>query len=119
MFSDRRIDFKGRRSVSRGISHAMFCLILWGVIGCSKSSHTDQVLNQLKNKRCTVFFRHDILGQADSIPSNFDGDVINGARVSLTGKLLSSNQGWISIETDSRIFHIPIANVLLVASSMN
>jgi hypothetical protein len=86
--------------------------------GCS--SKEPKVLHPLmayKNKSCKVVFRHDVLGQADSIPSSVKSDVINGAEVSITGKLISVTNDWIEIELDDQIVQVNVSNVLFVSKT--
>lgn len=85
--------------------------------GCAPSQRIDRALMGLVSKKCTVFFRHDVLGKAGSVPSSFEANRVDGADVSVSGKFVSASDDWVIIESDSKRLYIPKSNVLFVSSS--
>jgi len=82
--------------------------------GCDVPRAPDSVLTKLHGQNVTVFIRHDVLGQASDIPSSISVGVLNGAEVSLTGKLILSSPQWIVIEVLDSRWTIPRENVLAI-----
>jgi hypothetical protein len=82
--------------------------------GCDVPRAPDSVLTKLHGQTVTVFIRHDVLGQASDIPSSISVGVLNGAEVSLTGKLILSSPHWIVIEVLDSRWTIPRENVLAI-----
>lgn len=113
-YRQRNLVRNGSLPMVLGSALALMCSLF---SGCSPSQSDVGPLKSLVRKNCTVFFRHDVLGQADSMPSNFEADVINGAPVSVTGKLVTGSDEWILIETESKRLYIPRSNVLFISSS--
>lgn len=74
-------------------------------------------------EECEVFFRHDVLGQGNDIPSSVTATGVNGADVSIKGELLEVNEDWVVLktmkhhpsgDTEIQIRHVPLANVLFI-----
>jgi hypothetical protein len=83
-------------------------------VGCDVPRAPDSVLAKLQGQTVTVFIRHDVLGQASDIPSSLSVGVLNGAEVSLTGKLILSSPQWIVIDVQENRWTIPRENVLAI-----
>jgi hypothetical protein len=66
--------------------------------------------------KCTVQFRRDALGGAGALPVPPLSNVVNGAEVSVAGKLVKADADWIvlSREREHDEIWIPRHNVLLV-----
>ena len=65
-------------------------------------------------KTAIVQFRRDALGSASNIPVSPATGSINGAKVCLTGKLLTVNEEWIVLEYEKQKHWIPRDVVLLI-----
>lgn len=65
-------------------------------------------------KNVTVQFRRDALGSAHSLPISPTTDSINGARVSLTGKLIIINEEWVVLDFEKNKHWIPRDAILLI-----
>jgi hypothetical protein len=62
----------------------------------------------------TVQFRRDALGSAHTLPISPITGSINGAKVCLSGELVSVNGEWIVLEHNEQEFWIPKHAVLLI-----
>ena len=66
-------------------------------------------------KNCTVQFRRgDALGAGRDLPVSPTTDNINGADVSVSGKLRAVADGWIAIEFENTEYCIPRESILLI-----
>ena len=65
-------------------------------------------------ENCTVQFRRDVLGSARDLPVAVTTDVINGAQVSLSGRLVSIDTDWVVILRPEEEFWIPRDHVLTI-----
>jgi hypothetical protein len=63
---------------------------------------------------CKVYFRHDALGMAAAVPAPPRTDQHNGAEVTLSGKLLRVNAGWVCIAVNQVEYTIPREAILLL-----
>jgi hypothetical protein len=63
---------------------------------------------------CTVQFKRDLLGTHASLPVSPTADAINGASVSIRGKLVAVDQEWIVLEAGDETIWVPRQNVLLL-----
>lgn len=76
--------------------------------GCSGSDQPST------GKSVTVQFRRDALGSAHTLPISPTTDSINGAMVSLRGKLLKVNEEWVVLEYQKQKHWISRDAVLLI-----
>lgn len=67
-----------------------------------------------KGEMATVQFRPEALGGSDGPRVSVGTDVMNGARVSMTGKLVPLNEEWVALEQDNQTCWIPRDMVLLI-----
>jgi len=63
---------------------------------------------------CTVQFKRSDLGAAASLPIPPTTNSINGAGVSVSGKLLRIDQDWVVLDDGSSKLWVPRRNVLLL-----
>jgi hypothetical protein len=69
--------------------------------GCESPDPEQQAISALRAKigyRCTVQFRRDALGAAAAVPVPPTTDNINGADVTLSGKLKDVKGDWLVLE---------------------
>ena len=96
----------------------IWCLLLAG--GCvekSKASLETSILTQWLGQNCKVQFRRDALGSAHQLPVAATTDSINGAEVSLSGKLLEIGPHGIVVETGAHHRWIPEEAILMIEVS--
>ena len=67
------------------------------VVGCKDRSQKD-VLSEKVNSNCTVYFSRAALGGTSSNIVPVTTDNINGAKISLSGKLIKVTPEWIVLE---------------------
>lgn len=94
---------KKEQYISIGLLTVVFLLS-----GCSQPTQPPT------KKNVKVQFRRDALGGAHTLPISPNTDSINGAQVSLSGKLLTVNDEWIVLEHNKRNHWIPRDAVLLI-----
>jgi predicted small lipoprotein YifL len=99
-------------------SVAVFLALLVGSLaGCGNSTPIAEKvpLADKVGQDCTVQFRRgDGLGAAGDLPVTLTTDSINGAEVSVSGKLLTVSAGWIVVQSAIGEHHIPHESILLV-----
>lgn len=71
--------------------------ITFSVLGCKDQVQPD-VLNEKVNSSCTVYFSRAALGGTSTNIVPVTTDNINGAEVSLSGKLIEVTPEWIVLE---------------------
>ncbi len=98
-------------------------LVLVGVSAGARILFHRPTLADYIGEECEVFFRHDVLGQGNDIPSSVTATGVNGAKVSIEGELLEVNEDWVILKTvkhhpsgdmQIEIRHVPLANVLFI-----
>ena len=83
--------------------------------GCGRGSAEDQPLSAKVGKMCTVQFRRgDGLGAAGTLPVGPTTGSINGAEVSLHGKLVAVEEGWVTIASGAVIYCVNQESILLI-----
>ena len=100
----------------RAVSVLLFGLVL-ALCGCSNSEPAVEKspLAEKIGQNCTVQFRRgDGLGAGSSAPVPPTTNAMNGAEVSLSGKLQAVTGGWIVVGTDNFEYCIPRESILLV-----
>lgn len=109
----------------KGMAAVLVCAMLW-VAGCDRTAPPPPPPGAVgggphPGAACVVYIRGDALGAGSNIPIPFGTDSMNGARVSVSGKLLAANPDWIVIETPTDAggsrggqLWIPRENVLAV-----
>jgi hypothetical protein len=66
-------------------------------------------------QNCVVQFRRgDGLGAGGSLPVSATTGSVNGAEVSVSGKLRAVSGGWIAVESGNTEYHIPRESILLI-----
>jgi hypothetical protein len=68
------------------------------VVGCKKDQDQPDVLNEKVNSNCTVYFSRAALGGTSTNIVPVETNSINGAQVSLSGKLIKVTPEWIVLE---------------------
>jgi hypothetical protein len=104
--------FKGLR---RNATLAALLAVL--VVGCDSAQPVSDkpLLAEKVGQNCIVQFRRgDGLGAAGSLPVSATTGSINGAEVSVSGKLRAVSGGWIAVESGSTEYDIPRESILLV-----
>jgi hypothetical protein len=84
--------------------------------GCGSSPvEKPPLLAEKIGQNCTVQFRRgDGLGAGGNIPVPPTTGAINGAEVSVSGKLRSASASWITVESGNTEYYIPNDAILLV-----
>lgn len=93
------------------ISTAILLVAALGLAGCGRS---DKVKQPPRAKSATVQFRRDFLGASMDLPVSPATDGINGAMVSMSGKLKMVNEEWVVLGQAKEEIWIPRENVLLI-----
>lgn len=102
-----------------GVEERMRTLVLallavFVTIGCDPANG-DSVLGRRIGRNCSIHLRPDALGTSANIPVSVMTDVMNGAQVSVTGKLLEANEEWIVIQDEPRNAEIGIPRSAVLA----
>ena len=91
---------------------------LWAALlgGCNSSAvEKPPLLVEKIGQNCTVQFRRgDVLGAGGGLPVPPTTGAINGAEVSVSGKLRSVSGNWIAVESGGTEYCIPHEAILLV-----
>ena len=99
-------------------------LLVWS--GCSASDSSGTLASETRRPNvpsltapavgapCTVQFRRDLLGTHSNLPVDPLTNGINGARTSVSGKLLRVDADWIVLQRKQGQLWIPRRNVLLL-----
>ena len=99
----------------RSVAAVTICLLL-GLSGCVRSTGSEpDRFTRKTGKNCTVQFRRgDVLGGGGGLPVPPLTGSINGADVSVTGKLQSIDLDWVVIQQEKREFAISRESILLI-----
>lgn len=95
-------------------------LVAFLLSGCSNPPPVPEKppLADKVGQNCIVQFkRGDGLGAGGNLPVSPTTGTINGAEVSVSGKLRAVSGGWIAVESDNREYCIPRESILLVQFS--
>lgn len=96
------------------------CGMILALCGCSNSPNTGE-RNLLAGKigqNCTVQFRRgDGLGGGGNVPIPPTTNAMNGAEVSVGGKLQAVEGNWIVVGVDKQEYYIPRESILLIQFS--
>jgi hypothetical protein len=93
------------------LKHLLLIAAMVLPLGCGNPSASDG-LNDKIGTMCTVQFRRgDALGGAAPLPVGPQSDSINGADVSVAGKLTAVDEKWIVLDDKT---WIPRSSVLLI-----
>ena len=88
------------------------------VLGISSCGRAPGQLASYVGQNCEVQFRRDALGGAAALPVPPTTDNINGAQVSLSGRLDAATSNSILIVAAQKRYWIPLDSVLLVEFSV-
>jgi hypothetical protein len=91
--------------------------VVFALSGCNKSQPAGEQTPFAGRigQNCTVQFRRgDGLGAGGSAPVPPTANAMNGAEVSVSGKLQAVAGSWIVVATDEREYCIPRESILLV-----
>ena len=95
----------------------LLCLIATTTAGCGGGAPLEKnPLSAKIGRPCTVQFRRgDGLGAGGGLPVSPTTGSINGAEVSLNGKLAEFDDGWVTIATANAEHVIPRESILLIS----
>ena len=100
----------------RAVAVLVACLAV-SLIGCNGPADRSPLADRV-GQNCTVQFRRgDGLGAGGGLPVPPTTGGINGAEVSVGGKLRAVSGGWIVVESATAEYCIPRESILLVQFS--
>lgn len=102
----------------------LFGLVASALCGCNidvgnapatgAAAGVPKALKEQIGRSCTVQFRRDALGAAAELPVSPTTGTINGAQVSVSGRLESVDRDWVVIKSGSKGLFIPQSTVLMI-----
>jgi hypothetical protein len=75
------------------------------LVGCADSNR-DNLLSRKIGTKCTVSFRRDALGMAATLPASPSGTSINGADMTMLGKLAGENLLEVLLVDSNGVEHL-------------
>ncbi len=100
------------------ICPTVLSVLVFSLFGCGSGPVVTDPgpLSQRIGKNCTVQFRRgDALGSGAALPVSPETGNVNGAEVSVRGKLLSVGAGWVVLgRGDQSELHIPRESILMI-----
>ena len=105
----------------------LFCAFIAAAAGCTQTTSTP---HSGESRRidltdpshppvgqgliCTLQFKRDLLGAGANLPISPMTTNINGAQVSIRGKLVRFDREWVVLEAEGQTLWVPTQNVLLL-----